>query len=266
MGAGAAGRRPAAADPDAEPLPAARPAAPVRPRAERPLRRPTRPTGGAGPGPGRYLATARQVSHLVQPADQRRAGAEADRPAPSSCRTGRGARLAGGRAGQPARRGPAGRRPARRARRHDRAPGPGGVVGDGGPRAVPRLGGARPAGRAGRPAARRRHGRPPAHRPRPCVVATGPVRRGGGRPGPGTGVVRPPGDCAGQARALNGVGVVQQRQGRLQAARTTLEQALRLQRECGDRHGEAGVLGNLGVFCQERATCRLRPPTTSRRW
>jgi DNA-binding SARP family transcriptional activator/tetratricopeptide (TPR) repeat protein len=59
---------------------------------------------------------------------------------------------------------------------------------------------------------------------------------------------RSTGDRAGEAAALNGLGLVDLRQGRYPQATDCHEQAMALFRETGDRNGEARALGNLGVL------------------
>jgi DNA-binding SARP family transcriptional activator/tetratricopeptide (TPR) repeat protein len=61
------------------------------------------------------------------------------------------------------------------------------------------------------------------------------------------GAARRTGDRAAEATALNDLGVVDWRQGRLQQAAGHYRQALALFREAGDRAGEARELGNIGL-------------------
>ena len=64
------------------------------------------------------------------------------------------------------------------------------------------------------------------------------------------------GDRAAEAHALNGLGLVDQQQGRYQQAVSHLQQALALYRETGDRLGEARVLNNLGGTVLQKGSYR----------
>jgi tetratricopeptide (TPR) repeat protein/transcriptional regulator with XRE-family HTH domain len=84
------------------------------------------------------------------------------------------------------------------------------------------------------------------------------------------GAARDTGDRAAEAEALNGLGLVDWRQGRLQQAADRFRQALALFRDTGDRLGEARSLGNIGLVeffqgrYQQAADCQRQAVTLFR--
>ena len=61
-----------------------------------------------------------------------------------------------------------------------------------------------------------------------------------------------PADIRDRSAAMNNLGLLEARAGRLEAAAAWLEQALALDREAGDRVGEGKVLTNLGILAARR--------------